>query len=142
MPETNDKKIASSDGKDYSEISKSKIEALLRYRRVIVFLVHIFAFAISLALSFLLIKNMQLQMEWIAYQYPIMLLLMLPIKLVVFGFFKQYAGWWRYVGISDLLIVAKAALVSTAIIVVAWYCGWQIDYIRPGIEKLEGLGDG
>lgn len=142
MPESNKKNTADTGKKKSPEISTLKLEALLRYRRILIFLVHIFAFSISLALSFLLIKNMQIRESWVVYQLPLMLLFMMPIKLVVFGFFKQYSGWWRYVGISDLLIVAKASLVSTAIIVAVWYFGRQIGDIRRGMEQLEGIGDG
>lgn len=140
MPETNEKLNIIK--KDYSDYSKLKLETLLRFRRVIIFVIHIFAFAISLGLSFLLIKNMQLHKDWICYQFPLMLLFMTPIKLIVFGLFKQYSGWWRYVGISDLLIVAKASLVSTAAIVATWYIAMQFGEIRRGTQQLQGIAEG
>ncbi|MCF7954879.1 MAG: polysaccharide biosynthesis protein [Phycisphaerae bacterium] len=142
MPESNEKKIAAPEDGNSVETSKRTIESLLRYRRFIIFIAHILAFTISLGLSFLLIHNMQIKKDWLVYQYPFMLLFMVPIKLVVFGLFRQYSGWWRYVGISDLLVVAKASLISTAIIVAAWYIGWQIEYVQLGIKKLVGIGDG
>ena len=142
MPETNKNKKTATEDVNSEERSKRTLETLLRYRRIIIFMAHIISFAISLGLSFLLIHNMQIQKSWLLYQYPLMLLFMMPIKLVVFGLFRQYSGWWRYVGISDLLVVAKASLVSTAIIVGGWYVGWQIEFFRLGIRKLEGIGDG
>jgi FlaA1/EpsC-like NDP-sugar epimerase len=50
-----------------------------------------------------------------------LLLFFLVIKLPIFAFFKQYRGWWRYVGISDLTGIMRASLVSTVIIVVLWF---------------------
>jgi FlaA1/EpsC-like NDP-sugar epimerase len=40
----------------------------------------------------------------------------LGVKLAVFYFFDLYRGWWRYVGMSDLLDIIKASAISTPII--------------------------
>jgi FlaA1/EpsC-like NDP-sugar epimerase len=64
---------------------------------------------------------MQFRRDWLLEQYPLLVLFFIVIKLVVFALFKQYRGWWRYVGISDLLGILKASLVSSAIIVVLWF---------------------
>ncbi len=94
---------------------------LLTLRKPLVILAHIAAFAASLAFSFLVANNMQFKQEWLVQQYPFLLLFFLAVKLPVFGFFKQYRGWWRYVSISDLLGILRAALVSTLIIVAIWF---------------------
>jgi FlaA1/EpsC-like NDP-sugar epimerase len=96
------------------------LTALLRYRKFLVILAHIVVFAASLMLSFLVANNMQFRRNWLIEQYPFLLFLFIIIKLVVFGFFKQYHGWWRYVGISDLIGILRASLVSTLIIVLLW----------------------
>ncbi len=62
--------------------------------------------------------------------YPPLLLFFLIIKLPVFGLFKQYRGWWRYVGISDLLGIFRASLISTLIIVALWFTMGRIDAVR------------
>ena len=41
---------------------------------------------------------------------------MLVTKLVVFSYFRLFSGWWRYVGMSDLLDIIKAASLSAPII--------------------------
>jgi len=84
-------------------------------------LAHIVAFAISLMLSFLVAKNMRLERGWFVNQYPALLLLFIIIKLPVFGLLKQYRGWWRYVGISDLFGIIKASVLSTIIIFTLWF---------------------
>lgn len=174
MPETVVKEIADKEIEESADKSKRRLDTLLRYRRIIIFGAHIAAFAASLGLSFLLIKNMKLTEEfmpnlldavvnnwseipgliknirltedtryWIVYQYPLMLLFMLSIKLVVFGLFRQYSGWWRYVGISDLLVVAKASLISTTVIILLWYFViLRVDFLRFGVERLQNIGDG
>jgi FlaA1/EpsC-like NDP-sugar epimerase len=96
---------------------------MLRFRRQIIMLAHIVAFAASLMMAFLLVNNMQFSTEsnWLFVQYPKLLLCFLIIKILVFAYFKQFQGWWRYVGISDLLMIVKASLVSTLILVVLWF---------------------
>jgi FlaA1/EpsC-like NDP-sugar epimerase len=133
------KQPAKQSGEEYKiqkdESSASVVESILRFRRLLLIIVHIAGFAFSLLLSFLLVRNMQFNREWLFYQYPLLLMCMLPIKLLVFGFFHQYRGWWRYVGITDLIQVVKASLVSTLIIVVLWFTVMQVDQIRRGIPR-------
>jgi FlaA1/EpsC-like NDP-sugar epimerase len=94
---------------------------LLTWRKPLVILAHMIAFAASLMFAFLVANNMQFRREWLAGQYPWLLLFFLVVKLPVFGLFKQYRGWWRYVGISDLLGILRAALVSTLAVLTIWF---------------------
>ncbi len=93
--------------------------ALLKFRRPMIILAHIIAFAASLMLSFLVVNEMQLRRSWFEL-YPSLLLFFLIIKLPIFGLFRQYRGWWRYVGISDLFGILRASFISTLIIVAIW----------------------
>jgi FlaA1/EpsC-like NDP-sugar epimerase len=111
--------------------------ALLKFRRPLILLSHIGVFAASLMLSFLLAKNLRFQRDWLVEQYPLLLLFFIIIKLVVFGLFKQYRGWWRYVGISDLIGILRACLVSTLIVVALWYTVvLQIDSVRRYLQNI------
>jgi len=121
MPESN-ADVRRHDGKqDLTHVPPTAASPLLSLRKPLVILAHAMAFAASLAFSFLVANNMQFRREWLIEQYPLLLLFTLAVKLPVFGFFKQYRGWWRYVGISDLLGILRAALVSTLIIVAIWF---------------------
>ena len=99
-------------------------------------LAHLVVFAVSLMLSFLVASNMQIRAEWLVGQYPILLVFVLVIKTVIFGLFKQYRGWWRYVGISDLTGIVRASLVSTMLIFGLWVAGLYIDPVRKGIPSV------
>ena len=113
---------------------------LLRFRKPLIVLAHIVAFAISLMLSFLLKNDMRLERTWLVDQYPMLLLFFLIVKLPVFGLFKQYRGWWRYVGISDLTGILRAALSSTLIIVVLWFAVvLNIGPVRTKLENITGI---
>jgi FlaA1/EpsC-like NDP-sugar epimerase len=94
---------------------------MLRFRRLMIILAHLLAFAASLLLSFLVANNMEVSRSWLINQYPLLLLFILLIKMPIFAFFKQYRGWWRYVGISDLAGILRASLISTLIIVILWF---------------------
>jgi len=45
-----------------------------------------------------------------------LLLFVVVVKLLVFGYFRLYAGWWQYVSVQDLIETFKASHISTAII--------------------------
>jgi len=115
---------------------------LLAFRKPLIILAHIIAFALSLLLSFLLAYNMRFSRTWLVEQYPILLLFFVVIKLVVFGLLKQYRGWWRYVGISDLLGILRASLVSTFIIVVLWYAFMSTTAVRQALKAMTEIGQG
>ena len=145
MPDKNISNDSKSSEAGSSNLSAHALDLLLNFRRVIIILTHIAAFAASLALSFLLIEDMQLRREWLFYQLPMMFIFMLPIKFTVFLLFKQYKGWWRYVGMSDLIGIFRASLVSTIIIVISWFGLSNLlqNYeFRWGIERLSGISEG
>jgi FlaA1/EpsC-like NDP-sugar epimerase len=105
----------------HSRLPASGASLLLTFRKPLIILAHIAAFAASLVFSFLVAGNMQFRREWLVGQYPFFLFFFLAVKLPVFGLFQQYRGWWRYVSISDLLGILRASLVSTLIIVTIWF---------------------
>jgi len=57
-----------------------------------------------------------------------LLLFVAVVKLIVFGYFRLYAGWWQYVSIQDLVETFKASHISTAIIFVGVYI---LRYLGP-----------
>ena len=57
-----------------------------------------------------------------------LLLFVVVVKLLVFGYFRMYAGWWQYVSIQDLVETFKASHISTAIILVGVYV---LRYLGP-----------
>ncbi len=115
---------------------------VLRFRRLLIVLAHIVVFAASLMLSFLVASNMQFSAKWLVGPYPIMLVFFVIVKLVVFGLFGQYRGWWRYVGISDLTGIIRSSLVSTLVIVAMWFTALQTDVVRRTLPAISEVGQG
>ncbi len=85
---------------------------ILGYRRLIIVLSQVFLVIGTYYFSFLLAQHFSLDAETrraITMSLPLLVL----IKL---GFFCKYgllSGWWRYVGMSDLVDITKAAVAST-----------------------------
>jgi FlaA1/EpsC-like NDP-sugar epimerase len=119
---------------------------LLKFRKPLIILAHIVAFAASLMLSFLLANRMQFKdatgRNWLVEQYLLLLLFFIIIKLVIFGLFKQYRGWWRYVGITDLFGIAGASLVSTIIIIALWSTMLNTTSVRRALVNLTEVSQG
>ena len=92
-------------------------ENLLRYRRFIIVSSQLFLVAFAYYFAFLLRFEFTLDSfhRWVFFK---SLPLMIAIKAVVFYFFDLYRGWWRYVGMGDLMDILKANLAATAVGVV------------------------
>jgi len=101
--------------------ANGELTGILRFRRSLIVAAHIGCFVGAMLLAFLFAFNMQILRKWVIYPFPILLMFVLPVKLIVFGRFRQYSGWWRYVGLSDLLQIAKASLVSSIVLMLLWY---------------------
>ncbi len=112
---------------------------LVRFRKPLIIFTHALVFATALMLSFLLIHNMRFKKAWLVDLYPTLIFFFLVIKLTVFGLFKQYQGWWRYVGISDLVGIVRASFISTLLIVSIWYAlgytNFARTYLPIGMEE-------
>jgi len=120
MPELNSDTQQEDNGKAADNPTPTPT-VMLRFRKLLIILAHLGAFAASLVLSFLVANNMGISKDWLFGQYPMLLVFILLIKLPVFALFKQYRGWWRYVGISDLMGIVRASLISTLFIVSLWF---------------------
>lgn len=107
-------------------------------RQIKIILAHVLFFTIALFLSFIVAGNMELG-DWFPGRYLKWLLLILTVKLSIFGLFHQYKGWWRYASVSDLLSIIKASHLSTVIIVVGWYVSNYIPTTRRWIAELDLL---
>jgi len=125
--------------KDTAETSASITGGILRFRRLLIILTHVAAFTAALVLAFLFAFKMAFLRRWVIYPFPLFLLFSLSIKLIVFGRFGQYRGWWRYVGISDLIGIAKASFASTLILFGLWWAYIYLDtdfILKDASEKV------
>ncbi|HOK95609.1 MAG TPA: nucleoside-diphosphate sugar epimerase/dehydratase [Anaerohalosphaeraceae bacterium] len=96
---------------------------IFRYRRLLIILAHISCFFAALLVAFTLAfaYGDYSSRRRLVFQLPILFAAVLPVKLFVFARLKQFHGWWRYVGLSDLLMITKASFISWLVLLVFWY---------------------
>jgi FlaA1/EpsC-like NDP-sugar epimerase len=98
-------------------------------RVVILFVFHAVVFAACYAFAYLVRFEFAIPAEYLGTfksSLPVVLAIELTIGLV-FGF---YRGWWRYVGIADVVRLVFGLTTSLAILVALWYVGGPL-----GIEE-------
>lgn len=74
--------------------------------------------------------------------WPTILKLIIPllvIKLVVFRYMGLSTGWWRYVSISDALIIFKANLVASAAFIAYVTFVHRLDHVPRSVLLLDGV---
>lgn len=105
-----------------SPIFEAFLRRLTAARVIILFAFHALVFASAFIFSYLLRFEFSIPPEWIPY-----LRSSLPIVVgtqllagVVFGF---YRGWWRYVGVADVVRLVFGLSTATGLLVGLWYVG-------------------
>jgi FlaA1/EpsC-like NDP-sugar epimerase len=104
-------------GKLYGGEVKSQI---VKYRKVAIVVSQAGLLVLTYYLSFLLRFDFQLSPEFqnvFLQTIPLILI----IKMVIFIYFRLFRGWWRYVGMSDLLDIIKAASASAVVLFASVY---------------------
>lgn len=98
---------------------------MLRYRKIFIVFFQVILLALTYYASFLLRFDFKLAEPYLSV-FIQTLPLVLITKLIVFSFFRLFRGWWRYVGMSDLLDIIKAAFLSAVLL-------YGLVYITRGI---------
>jgi len=99
---------------------------------------HILLFAVALFLSFTLDSGMKIG-AWFPATFFWWLVVVLVVKLIVFGFLHQYHGWWRYASVADLFSIMLGAHISAVILVMGWYGAYNIVAIRDQMGPLTNV---
>src|SRR4051794_11812977 len=88
------------------------MELILKYRRMPISLGHRFIFALSLSAAFVLRFDLTMPLD----QIPLLvkgLCILVPVKTAVFYYAGLNRGWWRYVGLADLLRLLYANIIGS-----------------------------
>jgi FlaA1/EpsC-like NDP-sugar epimerase len=88
---------------------------ILKCRKIVIILSQIALLTLAYYFSFLLRFDFKLREPYSAV-FLQTLPIALGIKLLAFFYFRLFRGWWRYVGMSDLLDIIKAALSSSVLL--------------------------
>ncbi len=111
----------------------SLIQRVAPARVVILFLFHALVFTLCYTFAWLLRFEFSIPAEWM----PIFkwsLPAVVGTQLLVGAFFSFYRGWWRYVGIADVVRLVAGLTVAVSILLAAWYVGGALG-IAPNLVR-------
>jgi len=108
------------------------------FRRILTILINLIAIIAGLIMAFLVRYDFQpdllpLQAFWR------LLPAVLLIKLIVFWYYGLFRGWWRYVSMADLIVISKANVLSSVLIVLYAAFFFRLESIARTVLFLDGL---
>lgn len=119
--------------------STARILARLAPARVLLlFLLHAVIFAACYVFATLVRFEFTLGPRFYIRLFRASLPLVVTVQLVVGFFFDFYRGWWRYVGIADLIRVVVGLTVSLLLLLGLWYVGPSVALT----ERVTGVSRG
>ncbi|MCB9675599.1 MAG: polysaccharide biosynthesis protein [Alphaproteobacteria bacterium] len=89
-------------------------DAVLRYRRPLVVLLHVAIWTAAYAGAFLVRFDGTIPPAYLDWVYAAWVLPLLGIRMLAYGHFGLFHGMWRYTGQRDLIDLARATGLSTA----------------------------
>ncbi|HEV7238761.1 MAG TPA: nucleoside-diphosphate sugar epimerase/dehydratase [Thermoanaerobaculia bacterium] len=113
---------------------RSFVHQMATARVMVLFAFHAFVFAGCYGVSWLLRFEFQIPAEWLT-TFRSSLPVVIGLQLAVGALFGFYRGWWRYVGITDVIRLMLGLSTSLAILGLLWYVGPFFGipnlYVRP-----------
>ena len=91
---------------------------IMRYRRLLIAIFHLVVVASSLATAFLLRFDFSLPLDQVTLLLRA-LLIATPVKMLVFLLARLHRGWWRFVGVVDLLRILLFNFIASVVFTVA-----------------------
>src|SRR6266576_2661852 len=106
--------------KEDSSFFEALLSRLAAARVVILFLFHAVVFAAAYAFSYLVRFEFTIPSDYAA-TFKSSLVVVVGVQLLAGLFFGFYRGWWRYVGIADVVRLVLGLSTATALLVGFWY---------------------
>jgi FlaA1/EpsC-like NDP-sugar epimerase len=107
-------------------------------RVAILFLFHAFVFAGCYALAWLLRFDFAIPPEYLE-TFKFSLLGVVGTQLIIGILFGFYRGWWRYVGITDVVRLVFGLTTAGAILTAGWYSGVQLGIPERFVRSPRGV---
>ncbi|HEX9937553.1 MAG TPA: hypothetical protein VGB15_10535, partial [Longimicrobium sp.] len=114
------------------------VPLLLRYRRLLIVLLHAALIPVGYYAAFALRFDFALPPEharafWVTLPYVV------AIRLAAFAVFGLYSGWMRHVGMSDLVALVKAIAVSTLLAVAVLFMTGTLHGMPRSVMALDAV---
>src|SRR5690606_16131224 len=113
-------------------------DPLLNHSRAIVLALHLVLMPLAYAIAFALRFDLKVpagyqELFWITLPF------LLCMRLVGFALFRLYSGWWRHVGIYDLVALIKAVTFGSALFVSALFLAGYLGKFPRSILVLDWM---
>ena len=108
--------------KEDQSLFETLLYRLVAARVAILFIFHAVVFAAAYAFSYLLRFEFAIPPEFLA-TFKSSLLVVVGLQLLVGVFFGFYRGWWRYVGMGDVVRLVFGLSTAAMLLVGLWYVG-------------------
>lgn len=109
---------------------------LITYRRIVIIALHLALIPLGYFLAFALRFDFALPERYAALLWPTLPYL-LAVRLGVFAVYRLYHGWWRHVGMHDLVNILKAVTVSSALFAGVLYVIGSLDQLPRSVLFLD-----
>jgi FlaA1/EpsC-like NDP-sugar epimerase len=110
---------------DEEPVVDAFLSRLAGARVLILFTFHALVFAACYAFAYLLRFDFTIPTDFAA-TFPTGMVVVVAVQLVMGIFFSFYKGWWRYVGIADVIRLVFGLSTATALLLAAWYVGGRV----------------
>lgn len=101
---------------------ESVLARLAGGRVAILFIFHALVFAACYAFAYLVRFEFVIPSEFIP-TFKSSLVVVIGVQLIIGFAFGFYRGWWRYVGMTEVIRLVIGLTTALAVLMAAWYCG-------------------
>ncbi|HEX6534970.1 MAG TPA: nucleoside-diphosphate sugar epimerase/dehydratase [Gemmatimonadaceae bacterium] len=123
-------RLGAGEGDARDEAEQLVLGVLYRHRRVVVVLTHLTLVIVSYALAFTLRFDRMIPAAYDGIFWRTLGPLVV-LRLSAFAYFRLYSGWWRYVGMRDMVALIKAVAVSSVLFTASLvFTGHAYDFPR------------
>jgi FlaA1/EpsC-like NDP-sugar epimerase len=114
------------------------LERLAGFRVLLLFVFHTGVFAAAYAFSYLIRFEFAIPFDYLT-TFKSSLPVVIGIQLVVGVFFGFYRGWWRYVGIADVVRLVFGLTTALVILIGIWYLGTEFGVDSRYVKSPRGV---
>lgn len=113
-------------------------QVILRYRLLLSVVTTALIIVLSLLAAYALRFDLMIPAEYWP-RIVTLIPLILAIKLAVFWSFYCFRGWWRYVSVADLILIAKANVISSLLLAFIALVLLDLDRVPRSVVILDGV---
>src|SRR5438093_7983539 len=124
--------------KEDNSVFELLVRRLAGARVLALFVFHAVVFAAAYAFSYLLRFDFSVRPDYLA-TFKASLPVVVGIQLLAGAIFGFYRGWWRYVGIADVVRLVFGLTTATSVLIALWYVGERLGIHERFVHSPRGV---